>query len=447
MQKKIQYVTYILYLNTQLFTFCKAEQLIKEFGSSHQFHLGLEANFLSRTAFNHTALTSENSNAGDYPQDSFAYTSMKIFGNYTWNGLIVSAGYFGGVAYTYNGWYPFMDDQNVALRNGSAVEFHRFLFYRAFLGYDNESWFVRLGRFILEDDDWLKSSVQGGQVIYKNNNFLIKFFALSHLTTAFGAWVWDFRNGAIPTGIYHAALQYHTKSEKYEFRIRPFVYYVPNYYVIPGFNSHFFFHTQSNLTWHTYLVFSYEFYLQNANLATPLFPLVPLGNNAASLYISQELEFLQHYKVDIGFYKNFGHFNGILGMYGNPAGASIYDNSFFASLWLNDFLAKDSQSILLNFSTNIVKNTILGLFYRGTWNQRSIENIVGITASYDWTKNITFRAILAWYLDETKAGYNAKFWIPIAQVPESLRQGITNLNPNRNLADRSYLMFNIIAKI
>lgn len=100
MQKKIQYVTYILYLNTQLFTFCKAEQLIKEFGSSHQFHLGLEANFLSRTAFNHTALTSENSNAGDYPQDSFAYTSMKIFGNYTWNGLIVSAGYSGGVAYT-----------------------------------------------------------------------------------------------------------------------------------------------------------------------------------------------------------------------------------------------------------------------------------------------------------------------------------------------------------
>ena len=110
-------------------------------------------------------------------------------------------------------------------------------------------------------------------------------------------------------------------------------------------------------------------------------------------------------------------------------------------------MAKDSQSILLNFSTNIVKNTILGLFYRGTWNQRSIENIVGITASYNWTKNITFRAILAWYLDETKAGYNAQFWIPIAQVPESLRQGITNLNPNRNLADRSYLMFNIIAKI
>lgn len=67
-------------------------------------------------------------------------------------------------------------------------------------------------------------------------------------------------------------------------------------------------------------------------------------------------------------------------------GKHLYDNSFFASLWLNDFLAKDSQSILLNFSTNIVKNTILGLFYRGTWNQRSIENIVGITASYNWTK-------------------------------------------------------------
>ena len=135
-------------------------------------------------------------------------------------------------------------------------------------------------------------------------------------------------------------MQYHTKSEKYEFRIRPFVYYVPNYYVIPGFNSHFFFHTQSNLTWHTYLVFSYEFYLQNANLATPLFPLVPLGNNAASLYISQELEFLQHYKVNIGFYKNFGHFNGILGMYGNPAGQAFMIIAFLQVYGLMIFWQK-----------------------------------------------------------------------------------------------------------
>ncbi len=435
-----------------------ADQTIAEIGegeNKHSFSVGVEANFLSRTAFNYTDVNATNANAGKYPQDSFAYTSMKIFGDYKWRGLSASVGYFGGVAYTYVGWYPFMDDLNTGIRSGKAVEFHRFLFYRAFVGYDDDNWFVRAGRFVVEDDDWLKSTAQGAEVIYKRENFLIKAYALSHLTTAFGAWVWDFVTDATPTGIYHLAGQYNYSMKNSEdsaplldFKIRPFIYLVPSYYVMPGFSARFSYAVSSNIKLNTYAIFTYESFLSDANKAKLLYPLVPTGENAASLYIQQGATLFNKYDVSIGFYKNFGNFNAIFGRYGNPANVSIYDGSFFASVWLNDFLAKDSQSILLNASTSFFdKRMLVAGFYRFTWNDRSIENTAGVIVSYNLTQNITFRGILAWYLDTTKAGNNARFWIPVSQVPDALRGPITNVNTPTVHDDRSYFMFNIIVRI
>lgn len=69
-----------------------AEQNIGNY-QKNQFFLGAEANLLSRTAFTHPATINsndkvkglENANNGIYPQDSFAYTSLKFYGNYDYN--------------------------------------------------------------------------------------------------------------------------------------------------------------------------------------------------------------------------------------------------------------------------------------------------------------------------------------------------------------------------
>lgn len=434
-----------------------AQQNIGDYGKS-QFFLGAEANLLSRTAFTHPATINsndrikglENANNGIYPQDSFAYTSLKFYGDYDYNisdekKLKVSLGYFGGVAYTYNGAYPAPDDTRK--NNPEAIEFHRFLFYRAFIGYDDPNNFVRLGRFIIEDDDWIKSTGQGGEYIYSNDNFLVKLLAVSDLTTAFGAWVWDFQNKSIPNGLYHISLEYHTQDKK--IRIRPYLYSVPEYYTIPGFSIKTSVGDKNTFLWYTYITASYERFHDKAYSPGTklLFPYVSPGKDAGNIYILQSFSFLKDYQVQLSYFKNFGNFNAMLGTYGNPGMVGIYDNSYYANLWLSDFLAKDSQSFLVNATTTLVKNTVLGLFYRGTWSYRSTENTAGILASYDWTPNVTLKGVLAYYLDETFQGYNSKFWVPTKDVPATARGPITKTDTPKNFGDRSYFMFNLIVRL
>lgn len=214
---------------------------------------------------------------------------------------------------------------------------------------------MRLGRFVIEDDDWIKSTGQGGEYIYSNDSFLVKLLAISYLTTAFGAWVWDFQNKSIPSGLYHISLEYHTQDKK--IKICPYLYLVPEYYAIPGFSLKTSVGDKNTFLWYTYITASYEKFYDKAYSPNTklLFPYVNLGKEAGNVYILQSFSFLKDYEIQLSYFKNFGNFNAMLGTYGNPGMVGIYDNSYYANLWLSDFLAKDSQSFLVNASTTLVK--------------------------------------------------------------------------------------------
>lgn len=407
-----------------------SDQIIKESKDKNQkFSVGGEANFLSRTNSYHPQIDPQK---GIYPSDSFAYTSMKIYGDYNYKNLILSLGYFGGVSYGYNGWYPFPDDTHTKMPSPYWIEFHRFLFYRAFIGYDSDKLYLRLGRFITKDDDWIKSTIEGAQVIYNfNDNFSIRSIVARAFTTAFGAWVWDFNNSKSPTGFYNLAFQ----AKNDNFLIRPYINVVPLYYTMPGIKLGMYFGDQDTISYTTDINIAGMFYEKLASsIPKGVNPFGDVGKSAGNIFIRQSINFYNTYGLSLGLYQNLGNFNAMIGTYGTPADVGIYDGSYFAAFWLNEIFARSATTALFNASWKVLPELYLSYFFRFSNSYRSYELSTGFNVGYDLTKAISFKGQLAFYPDWTRAGYSTNSFLPEPGVPA-------------NLADRSYFMLQISYKL
>lgn len=334
-----------------------------------------------------------------------------------------------GLAYNYVGYYPGWNlNQEPTRDNTSNIFIHN-----AFIKFDNDMVNVKLGRFQQEDDDWFDSYAEGANIVFKFAKYWhIKLFGSTTVALVGNGWLTDFSTVYSTYGIVNAEAGFKNDTAKFDI----YVYYGYREYVAPGFNLNLNFGTKDFIAYNTKI--------------TAIFPIHPasivdIGNYyfngfkdptgfTSSILVRQDIDFFDTYKVALAIYKNIGNANARIGLFGNPIGIDIWDNSVYTTgASLNASVAPDALSVLL--------------FTEARWDNLAkwVKSLsVGIDGRYTTAPSAdeySLKLLVDWGITDTiKLGVIINYYTHFMYSSAWDNEGVVSGN---HILDRSYLMTNI----
>lgn len=391
-------------------------------------HGGLEV-------FNKTAFSTKQA----LPNNSYGYALGQLGVGYKYNDFQVMIGAVAagltydstkGLGYNYVGAYPgYLND-----KDATADNTHNAFVHNAYIHYQTDSLNIKAGRFEQEDDDWFDSYAEGINAVYKfADNFHVKFFGSSTVALVGNGWLTDFSTTYSTYGILNAEVGYNNDF----LDAKAYVYYGAKEYVAPGLSVSANFGDKESVSYTTKLVALFPIHSKS---------ILDIGNHffadfkdptgfTSSILVRQDIDIYDTYKIALGVYKNIGNANARMGMFGNPIGIDIWDNSVYGTgRSLNASVAPDALSVLLFTEARYEK---LAKF---------VESLsFGLDGRYTTAPSATeysLKFIIDWQIiDSVSLGLIANYYTHIMQNDAWNDSDITI--SGRHVLDRSYLMSSV----
>ncbi len=395
-------------------------------------HGGLE--IFNKTAFKTKQILPNNSYGYALGQLSvgYRYNDFKIMVGAVAAGLTYDSTH--GLGYNYVGAYPgYLNN-----KEATADNTHNMFVHNAFVQYQTDFLNIKAGRFEQTDDDWFDSYAEGINIIYNfTPSGYIKFFGSSTVALVGSGWLTDFSTAYSTYGILNAEIGYQSDL----FHTKAYIYYGAKEYIAPGFNI--------EKTWK-----NENIGLSYTATLSALFPIhsasiLDLGNHffadfkdptgfTSSILLRGDIDMWDTFNIALALYKNIGNANARMGMFGNPIGIDIWDNSVYSTgKSLNAAVAPDAFSVLL-FTE-----------WRAEHLAKFVESLsVGIHGRYTTAPSATeysLKFILDWQLiDSVNINLIANYYTHVMLNDAWNDETDTFAITGRKVLDRSYLMSSII---
>lgn len=293
------------------------------------------------------------------PNNSYGYVLGSLSAGYQWKKFsVMLGGVAAGLSYdstpdnraighvgNYPGWNVLDGKSSVSNAFIHDANIH----YRDIVG-SGYQLDVKVGRFQQEGDDWFDSYAEGVNAIMDFNNYHIKLFGTTTVALVGSGWVNDFTNVYSTYGILNAEFGYRLDYNNYLLNMKAYVYYGAKEYVAPGGNITLSFINDNDITYTTSLIALFPIHSASIRDLNRYFFSAfkdPVGFTS-TLFVRQDIDFFNFYKVSLALYKNIGNANARMGLFGNPIGIDIWDNSIYSTgNALNASVAPDAFSVLL----------------------------------------------------------------------------------------------------
>lgn len=330
------------------------------------------------------------------------------------------------LAFNYVGFYPGYALSRIATPDNTSNVF----VHNASVLYSDSNFDIKAGRFNYSED-WVDSYIEGVVAHVKiNEDLRLKFLALSTTALVGYGWFINYSTAYSTYGLFNAELGY----KKGFFDSSIFLYFAPREHITPGFNISLNFGDEDSISYKTKINVILPYHFDSIN---------KIGNHffadfkdarglTTSILARQDINFFNKYNLAIAVYKNIGNANARLGLFGNPIGIDVWDNSTFSFSSLNASVAPDAFSFLF-FSSASYKN--LALYVEGLDIGFDIRYTNAPSAN-----EYSFKLYLNWQiLDKLSFGLIANYYthITFSSAWDSLGKGLDN---KRHVFDRSYLM-------
>ncbi|RDU67678.1 hypothetical protein CQA53_01375 [Helicobacter didelphidarum] len=384
------------------------------------------------------------------PSNSYGYVLAHLSGGYHYKGFevvlgAVSAGLShdtsNGLGFNYVGNYVWYN-----LEVATANTAHRTFVHNAHIKYENDMMSIKAGRFLQENDDWFNSYAEGINAVFKfANHYHIKLFGTSSLALVGYGWLNDFSRAYSTYGIVNAEIGY----ENDFLKTALFAYYGYKEYIAPGLNLELYFGKQDFIAYttkinalfpiHSQSIESIGRYYFGGSVNGGSFNSSPVGFTS-SILVRQDIDFFDTYKIALAVYKNIGNANARMGLFGNPIGIDVFDNSVYEhGTSLNASVAPDALSALIFTQAKYenlakyVKSISVGLDGRYTTSPSADEYSIKLNFNWGITKGLSLGLILNYYTHTIKnsSWYNGGL------------DGIALNQDAHYRLDRSYLMSRI----
>lgn len=391
-------------------------------------HGGLEV-------FNKTAFVTKQA----LPNNSYGYALGQLSVGYKYNEFEVMIGAVAagltydstdGLAYNYVGAYPgYLND-----KTATAGNTHNAFVHNAFVRYKTDSLDIKAGRFQQEYDEWFDSYAEGINAVYKfAKNFHVKLFGSSTVALVGSGWLTDFSTTYSTYGILNAEVGY----ENDFLNAKAYVYYGAKEYVAPGFSIEVVLGDKTDISYTTKLVALFPIHSKSITTLDNYFFSGfedPTGFTSSVLF-REDVDIYDTYKAAFGIYKNIGNANARMGMFGNPIGIDIWDNSVYSTgLSLNAAVAPDALSVLIFTEArykdlaDFVKSVSFGIDGRYTTAPSATE--------------YSLKFVLDWQvIDSVNIGLIANYYTHIMNSDAWNESDIAITG--KHVLDRSYLMSSI----
>ena len=370
------------------------------------------------------------------PNNSYGYALGQLSVGYQYNDFqfmigVVAAGLTydstHGLGYNYVGAYPgYLND-----KEATADNTHNAFIHNAFVWYKTDILDIKAGRFQQENDEWFDSYAEGINAVYKfANNFHIKLFGSSTVALVGSGWLTDFSTTYSTYGILNAEIGYSNDF----LNTKAYIYYGAKEYVAPGFSVEVTWGDKKDisLTGKTSVLFPIHS-ASIVNLNNYFFSGFkdPTGFTS-SILVRGDVDIYDTYKLSLAIYKNIGNANARMGMFGNPIGIDIWDNSVYSiGRSLNASVAPDAFSLLIFTEARYLN---LADFVKAI--------SFGINGRYTTAPSATeysLKFIIDWQvIDSVNIGLMANYYTHIMDNNAWNESGITITG--KHVLDRSYLM-------
>lgn len=393
------------------------------------FHGGLEM-------FNRTSFNTKQSASNPLPSISYGYVLAELGIGYKYKSFEVGLGGVAAglthdssnsLAYTYVGAYPGWNLNQTATADNTS----RMFIHNAYLKYETDNISVTAGRFS-KDSDWLASYVEGVDAHFNfAKNYHISLAGISTIALVGAGWLNDFATTYSYYGILNAEAGYANEWLKGDI----FAYMGIKEYFAPGFNLELSFGKPESILYTTKInaIFPYHFdsineigayFFSSFNAQTTGF--------TSSILLRQDVDFFDKYKLALAVYKNINNANARMGVFGNPIGIDVWDNTAYTiGNSLNAAVAPDALSVLF-FSEvkyeglhKYVKQLVLGIDARYTNAPSANEYSLKFNLGWNILENLDFNLTLNYYT---------------LDLIDSLAWSDGAVDKARYTTDRSYLM-------
>ncbi len=330
-------------------------------------------------------------------------------------------------------------------RNNNNGKIQNYMFQNAFVEYDNNTFYVKAGRYESgKVGEWFSGYNQGAEAALNISALKVWGFLSNRRAFAYDRWFNDFYrvhgkyNDSIATrNTYAAGLDLNFGG----LTIGAFSYFTPGHFTAPGANVTF----QSNPS----------FEGQGFNATTKIRFLAPIadenkigtqsgrdwgeiGKYSYTLYIDQRFD-VDKLFFGVGYYQNFGNANELIGRWGNPIGIDIWTaGAYDIGNALNDIIGRNAITGFGYLGANY-GSFDWKFIGRGTNSPRSAEQSVALLLNYQIREDIAIGGKLEWFSDTTKAGYKSIVWGDAKQS----EYGGGKSDTKKRTDDRSHAFFYI----
>ncbi|PAF52771.1 hypothetical protein BKH44_00890 [Helicobacter sp. 13S00477-4] len=408
-----------------------------------EYHFTGDIANYSKFGFNHSII---DETIGQYPTDSFSilYSDPSFDFNFSnhfsagigfaFGGIIYDSTKFDkdikgkllnpdGLAYKYMGYYSGHDGKEKA----TPMDTKDYYFSNFFIGYDNDFFSFKIGRFLFKNTDWLTGNQEGIETHLKTKH-IDTWGVITHKKSSLGGkWLKDFKyinSSTMPTFAIGSKITYP------KITFIPYIQTQPNLYLMTGFHSTY----QDSFTLWEIPIYSqtdiFGFYVHYTPSAkkristyddgnTPVFGPINtptldgykgrlVGQGGESFLLKQIFRIPQkNLKHHFGFqiYKNFGNANEFIGGYGNPLGLDLNDSTIYDRGTANNAIfATDAFNNIVFYGLKYQKLNI-NVVNRYTISPRSNEESLSLNMDYILKQKTSFGINLTYFDDTTKKGY------------------------------------------
>lgn len=417
------------------------------FGLEYDFS-GDVANY-SKFGFNHSAI---DKSIGKYPTDTFSILyATPNFSIKTKNHFDMGIGFaFGGMiydstqrdrdtsgklvnpdglGYKYLGYYLGANGKEKA----NAKNTKDYFISNLYVGYDNDFFSLKVGRFLFRSTDWLTGNQEGGEIHLKPHfgECVTDFFGVitEKKSSLGGKWLKDFKylnSTPIPT------IAAGVKISNSSLSLTPYIQSQLNLYVMGGL--HLIYKSSFNIgdvliESQTDFIPMYVHHTQTAQkrfsvydngdraVFGPIDPSKPylygyegrlVEKGGESLYLKQKFKIAQNsikHHFGLQLYKNFGNPNEFIGGWGNPIGIDLNDSTIYDRGTANNAIfASDAFSNIFFYGLEY-QHFNINMLNRYTISPRSNEESFSVNMDYLFDNKLSIGINLTYFEDRTKAGY------------------------------------------
>lgn len=416
---------------------------------------GLEYNFsgdvanYSKFGFNHTVV---DESIGKYPTDTFSilYATPKLSVK-TENHFDMGIGFaFGGMiydstqrdrdtsgnlvnpdglGYKYLGYYVGPNGKEKA----SGKNTKDYFISNLYIGYDNDFFSLKVGRFLFKNTDWLTGNQEGGEIHLKPRfgEWITDFFGVitEKKSSLGGKWLKDFKYiNSSPIPVVVAGIKISNSS----LSLTPYFQSQPNFYVMTSL--HLIYKGSFNIgdvlvesqtdfapmyVHHTQKAQSRFSVYDNGDTAVfgPINPKKPylygyegrlVEKGGESLYFKQLFQIAQNsikHHFGLQLYKNFGNPNEFVGGWGNPIGIDVNDSTIYDRGTANNAIFISDAFSNIFFYGLEYQHFNINMLNRYTISPRSDEESFSVNMSYLFDNKLSIGINLTYFEDKTKAGH------------------------------------------